>query len=93
MQEDFHGAACSIVQGGEESPKCGVSPSARGGAAWAGHPHLRVIDNSTGFEDKIRRLIREISLYLGEPQPYEIERKFLIEYPDLNRLNNPTLKN
>lgn len=61
-------------------------------SAWAGHPHLRVIDNSTGFEDKIRRLIREISSYLGEPQPYEIERKFLIKYPDLKALNNPTLE-
>lgn len=61
-------------------------------AAWAGHPHLRVIDNSTGFEDKIRRLIKEISSYLGEPQPYEIERKFLIEMPDLKAFNNPTLE-
>lgn len=60
-------------------------------AAWAGHPHLRVIDNSTGFEDKIRRLIKEISSYLGEPQPYEIERKYLVEMPDLNAFNNPTL--
>ena len=60
--------------------------------AWAGHPHLRVIDNSTGFEDKIKRLIKEVSSYLGEPQPYEIERKFLIKYPDLSALNNPTLE-
>jgi hypothetical protein len=61
-------------------------------SAWAGHPHLRVIDNSTGFEEKMRRLLKEISSYLGEPQPYEIERKFLIEYPDLLALNNPTLE-
>jgi len=50
--------------------------------AWTGHPHLRVIDNATAFEDKLRRLITEISTFLGEPEPYEIERKFLIEYPD-----------
>ncbi|MDY4487674.1 MAG: AAA family ATPase [Candidatus Limivicinus sp.] len=55
-------------------------------AAWTGHPHLRVIDNSTGFEEKMRRLLAEISSFLGEPEPYEIERKFLIEYPDLNWL-------
>lgn len=52
-------------------------------AAWAGHPHLRLIDNSSDFEEKMRRLVAEISLFLGEPEPYEIERKFLIEYPDV----------
>ena len=54
--------------------------------AWTGHPHLRVIDNSTDFENKINRLISEISSFLGEPEPFEIERKFLIEYPDLELL-------
>ncbi len=51
-------------------------------AAWTGHPHLRVIDNSTSFEDKLRRLLKEITRFLGEPEPLEIERKFLIGYPD-----------
>lgn len=55
-------------------------------AAWTGHPHFRVIDNSTGFEDKMERLLTEISAFLGEPEPLEIERKFLIEYPDIKRL-------
>lgn len=52
-------------------------------SAWTGHPHLRVIDNSTGFEEKIKRLINEILFFLGEPEPLEIERKYLIEYPDI----------
>ena len=55
-------------------------------AAWTGHPHLRVIDNATDFERKMKRLIAEISAFLGEPEPLEIERKFLIEYPDLSLL-------
>ncbi len=54
--------------------------------AWNGHPHFRVIDNSTNFEEKMKRLLKEISHFLGEPDPYEIERKFLIEYPDINWL-------
>ena len=59
-------------------------------SAWTGHPHLRVIDNSTSFEEKMRRLVKEIATFLGEPEPYEIERKFLIEYPDVSWLeNNP----
>ena len=55
-------------------------------SAWTGHPHLRVIDNSTDFEDKMKRLISEIDAFLGEPEPFEIERKFLIEYPNLSWL-------
>lgn len=55
-------------------------------AAWTGHPHLRVIDNSSDFEKKMFRLISEISSFLGEPHPYEIERKYLICYPDIAML-------
>lgn len=55
-------------------------------AAWTGHPHLRIIDNAAGFEDKLKKLIAEIASFLGEPEPFEIERKFLIEYPDVDKL-------
>src|SRR5699024_10827661 len=41
-------------------------------SAWAGHPHLRVIDNPLTFEDKMKKLIAEIASFLGEPEPYEI---------------------
>lgn len=57
-------------------------------SAWTGHPRLRVIDNSSDFETKMRRLISEISFFLGEPEPYEIERKYLIEYPDIEWLES-----
>ena len=57
-------------------------------SAWTGHPHLRVIDNTSNFEDKMKRLITEISSFLGEPEPLEIERKFLIEYPDVRWLES-----
>ena len=55
-------------------------------AAWTGHPHLRVIDNTSDFEEKMRRLIGEITAFLGEPVPMEIERKYLIAYPDVKAL-------
>lgn len=55
-------------------------------AAWTGHPHLRIIDNAEGFEEKMKCLIKEIALFLGEPEPYEIERKYLIEYPEISAL-------
>lgn len=55
-------------------------------SAWTGHSHFRVIDNSTDFKKKMQRFVTEISKFLGEPTPYEIERKFLIEYPDIAKL-------
>ncbi|MBE6683312.1 MAG: hypothetical protein E7595_04055 [Ruminococcaceae bacterium] len=62
-------------------------------SAWTGHPHLRVIDNTMSFDDKMRKLIEEIDSFLGEPEPLEIERKFLIEYPDIEWLeSNPSCK-
>ncbi len=55
-------------------------------SAWTGHPHFRVIGNDTSFEAKMRRLITEIAAFLGEPEPFEVERKFLIRMPDVRAL-------
>ena len=60
-------------------------------SAWTGHPHLRIIGNERSFRDKMLSLVGEISSFLGEPEPYEIERKFLIRYPDIKWLEtNPS---
>lgn len=63
--------------------------------AWLGHPHLRVIDNSTGFSDKIDRLIKEVFVAMGVPTPIETERKFLIKLPSERQLkeNNSVKSN
>jgi CYTH domain-containing protein len=55
--------------------------------AWIGHPHLRVFDNSTDFDGKVKRVIDEVFALLGEPVPTEIERKFLIKRPTQEELN------
>ena len=47
--------------------------------AWTGHPHLRVIPNSSTFEYKLNAVIGEISAILGIPEPIEMERKFLVD--------------
>ena len=57
-------------------------------AAWTGHPHFRIIDNSTNFEEKLERLLKEIASFLGEPEPLEIERKFLIYFPNIKELES-----
>ncbi len=53
---------------------------------WKDHPHFRVIDNSTDFEEKMVRLITEISDFLGVHIPFRTKRKFLIEYPNVDIL-------
>lgn len=55
-------------------------------SAWVGTPHLRIIDNSASFDKKLERLSTEILAFLGIPSHFEIERKFLIKYPDLQLL-------
>ncbi len=52
-------------------------------AAWKGHPHHCIIDNSVELREKLKNLIAAIRDFLGEPAPAEIERKFLIAMPDL----------
>ncbi len=47
--------------------------------AWSGHPHLRVINNHENFDNKLHRVIKEISNVLGLPQPIEEERKYIVE--------------
>ena len=47
--------------------------------AWTGHPHLRVINNHENFDNKIYRVLKEISNVLGLPQPITEERKYIVE--------------
>ncbi len=47
--------------------------------AWTGHPHLRVIDNSKDFEQKLNRVLYEINSVLGLPQAIVEERKYIVE--------------
>ncbi len=58
-------------------------------AAWTGHPHLRVIDNSTDLEGKSHRVLQAICRVLGIPTPLEIEKKYLVTQCDLSRLPLP----
>lgn len=55
---------------------------------WTGHSHLRLVDNSTDFDTKITRVMNEIYAILGQPIPLEIERKYLIEMPNMDILKN-----
>lgn len=57
--------------------------------AWTGHHHLRVIaNNANNFEGKVNNLYKEILNLLGEPEPLEIERKYLIKRPSIQELES-----
>jgi CYTH domain-containing protein/predicted ATPase len=51
---------------------------ARVAQAWVGHPRLRVIDNSTPFEDKVRRVAEAACGVVGLPAPGGGLRKYLV---------------
>lgn len=55
--------------------------------AWCGNPHYRFIPVCGSFEEKLDVLLKEIKAFLGIPKPLEIERKFLIKYPDTDSLS------
>lgn len=71
-----------------ETPEQAVAVDDKLISAWTGHSHLRIIDNSTDFYEKLKKLVAEMRLFLGEPEPYKIKRKFLIEYPDTETLES-----
>lgn len=70
-----------------ETPEQAIDLDKKTRNAWVGHRHLRVIDNSTPFKEKIDRLIKEVFSVMGVPVPIETERKFLIERPTTEILN------
>lgn len=56
--------------------------------AWEKHPQHHLIENLSGFEDKMRHLVAEIAALLGEQSPPEIRRRYLIDYPDVEGIKN-----
>ncbi len=56
--------------------------------AWSWHPHYRITRNEAGitFKQKIDKVLTQIAEFLGEPVPYEIERKYIVRYPDVAQL-------
>ncbi len=54
--------------------------------AWCGNFHYRFIPVCDTIDQKLDILFREVKAFLGIPKPLEIERKFLIKYPDIEYL-------
>lgn len=73
----------------KESPKAAAKLDMATRKAWNGHPHLRIIDNSTDFPKKCARLLKEVTTALGLPVPTEIERKFVIKPIAIDKIPVP----
>ncbi|MBP5548188.1 MAG: AAA family ATPase [Bacteroidales bacterium] len=75
--EKFYTLANNAARSESPEQACAIDDKLM--SAWTGHPHLRVIGNDCGFEEKIARVLKEISHVLGVPQPIEVERKYLVD--------------
>lgn len=61
-----------------EDASMAVDADHRTRMAWMGHPHLRIIDNSTDFNGKLERLWKAVE-HVIDPNKKEIERRFLVK--------------
>lgn len=52
--------------------------------AWSGHSNFKIIDNSTDFEEKIKKVINEINNLIGSPITIKKQRKYLIDLKSSN---------
>eukprot|EP00004_Rigifila_ramosa_P010763 TRINITY_DN2278_c0_g1_i2.p1 TRINITY_DN2278_c0_g1~~TRINITY_DN2278_c0_g1_i2.p1 ORF type:complete len:454 (-),score=106.20 TRINITY_DN2278_c0_g1_i2:6-1367(-) len=68
-----------------ETPQQAVALDNRTQDAWVGHPHLYIVDNSSNFDEKVRRVVTRISAIVGAARPKDILRKFLLK-------TNPSFK-
>lgn len=66
-----------------ESPDQAIAMDRAVQTSWLGHPHFVVIGNPAvgGFDAKLTRILASVLNILGEPEPVEIERKWLIAGP------------
>ena len=62
-----------------ESVSEAIALDDRTSRAWMGHNNLKIIDNSTDFDEKISRAMDSIHSLLGNPTATRRQRKFLID--------------
>ncbi len=54
---------------------------------WIAHANYRMIDCCISIEDKAKKLIHEIAKFLNEDERFYIEKKYLINIPDISYLD------
>lgn len=46
---------------------------------WVTHPHLEIVPAVASFEEKLRLAVAAVLRAVGDPEPIEVERKYLLE--------------
>ncbi len=69
-----------------ETPEEAVKIDMKIRECWLGHPHLKIIDNTTDFENKIARAFYAILSILYMPVPLPITKRYLIKDIDFKSL-------
>ena len=72
--EDFYNKKTNIIR--RENIEQAVLQDRKTLAVWVGTTHLRIIDNSTDFENKLNRLLEEVLAVLGIPNRLKLKRNF-----------------
>jgi CYTH domain-containing protein/thymidylate kinase len=62
-----------------ETPEEAIELDRKTRESWLGHPHLKIIDNRTDFEGKIRRVFDAISQLLGIPSSSASKERLLVK--------------
>jgi CYTH domain-containing protein len=76
--EKFYGSETNATR--RENPEEAREIDQKIRAAWIGHPYLSVIDNSTSFSDKVKKVLDCVLHLVGEPTPGIAKRKFLVSF-------------
>lgn len=56
-------------------------------SSWLGHPKIRIVDNSTDFQNKLARVLDITCQFVGAPKPINSQRKFVVEEIDEEKLH------
>jgi len=89
--EEFYGTATNAVR--METPEEARTLDSRTLNVYLGHPHLRIIDNSTDFTTKMERVLTFISEGMGITIPTQGSyRRYLVSSPAPTTLPVPTVR-
>jgi len=69
-----------------ETPEEAINIDQRIRESWLGHPHFKIIDNTTDFDGKIKRAFSVISHFLGLPAPLQTKERFLVKNVQYERI-------
>lgn len=59
--------------------------------SWLGHEKLKIIGNEKNFENKIKQVIKEIYIILLKPYPLQIQRKYVVDKIDLEKIQEENI--